>query len=337
MATQKDVADLAGVSFITVSRVVNKKGNVREETRSRVEEAIKSLNYYPNSLGQALNKGSTDTIGVLAPLPRTTSMEGNMFFSGLLEGIERASSERGYDLLLSTQRLGEGFDYLKLYRQRKVDGMVFIGSNDMAAEELAMIERERIPCVVLNDRPQSASLSYVDTDNYEGAAACVRRIAALGHRRIAFLGVDSYSANIRDRERGARAALRELGLEAREEWFLKGDYSEGSGARAATALLGMGGGATALFCATDVMAMGAIRGALAAGFSVPGDLSVVGFDGLPVTRYTRPMIESCAQPLLAMGRAAAEMLFARIKEPGLPKEARVFPVERSPGESLGPI
>ena len=147
---------MAGVSFITVSRVINNMGNVKEEIRIKVEAAIEELGYYPNILGRGLNQGLTKTIGVVASIPEDTSLESNHYYSGLLEGIESVCREKRFDLLLSTQRISDGdFDYLRLFYQRKADGMIFLGDTSLSDKEIGKIDNEKVPAVVICDRPTS--------------------------------------------------------------------------------------------------------------------------------------------------------------------------------------
>jgi LacI family transcriptional regulator len=256
VVTQRQVAQRAGVSFITVSRVINGRGNVKKQTRLRIEKAIRELGYYPNSQGRALNSGRTETIGVIAPvLDAAGSLEGDNYYSGLLEGVELACRDHRYDMLLSTQRIYDrDFNYLRLYSQRKVDGTVLFGDYQLSRQSTLRIERERIPIVVVGDRPKSPAISWVDTDNETGGYKAAVRLLASGHRRIAFLGVTARNANIEDRLAGVRRALAEKGLRLPDKEVFRVDIRD-PGEEGLAALLAAGGHRTAVVCSTDLLAI----------------------------------------------------------------------------------
>ena len=341
MTTQKEVAQLAGVSFITVSRVVNNEGNVREETSQRVLAAIRELGYVPSYAGKALNSGRNDTIGVMTPARFGENLE-NEYLTLVLRGIETACREHGQDILISPISEDEtGFDYLRPYRQRKVDGMIYVGLKEISGEMIRDIEERHIPCVVLADRPAHRGISWVDTDNESAARETTRRIWAVGHRRIAFLGLlpGLYNANISDRERGFRRAIRELsGTEPDESAILRGDYGcETNRAIVGKALSDPRTRPTALFCATDNKAIAAFMAAKDLGLSVPDEISIVGFDGFLKNRFIHPSIATNEQPLIEMGRRAAQIILERVGKDNVPKREEVFPVSFVPGESLASV
>jgi LacI family transcriptional regulator len=337
MATQREVAERAGVSFITVSRVINGRGNVKEETRLRIERAIEELGYYPNSQGRALNSGRTTIIGVIAPVLITRSLEGDLYYSGLLEGVEMACRKHRYDMLLSTQRISDrNFDYLRLFSQKKVDGTILFGDYMLSEENTARIERERIPIVVVGDRPASPAISWLDTDNEHGGYRSALKLIGLGHRRIAFIGVNSRNANIEDRLRGVRRACGEKGLRFFEEDVFNVDMGGDPGPAIIGELFAQRDRITAVVCGTDLIAIGLLNAARERSFEIPRDLSIMGFDGIQMIRYTNPPIDSNRQPLSEMGFTAAEFLFRRIERPEAPIEHRAFPLEEITGGSISP-
>ena len=341
MVTQKDVAKLAGVSFITVSRVVNNEGNVKEETRKKVEDAIQKLGYFPSFAGKALNCGHNDTIGVMTPASFGDGME-NAYLMGVLRGIELACRERGQDILLSPMSAVEsGFDYLRPYRQRKVDGMIYVGMTAMPAEMIAEIGERMIPCVVVGDRPAHAKISWIDTDNERAGYETTRRIWEKGHRRIAFLGllVELHNENIADRERGFRRAIRELsGADAPWELVLRSDFSPAKTKECVRELIeNTALRPTAIFFATDSMLLAGAIQVRDMGLSVPADISLVGFDGFIRDGAFRPTFASNEQPLNAMGHRATEILLEEIANPTAAKREEIFPVKFIDGESLGKI
>jgi LacI family transcriptional regulator len=337
MATQREVAERAGVSFITVSRVINGRGNVKKETRLRIERAIQDLGYYPNSQGRALNSGRTAIIGVIAPVVTTRSLEGDLYYSGLLEGVELACRKHRYDMLLSTQRIYDrDFDYLRIFSQKKVDGTILFGDYMLSERDTSRIERERIPVVVVGDRPASTAISWVDTDNEPGGYLSALRLIEAGHRRIAFIGVTGRNANIADRLSGVRRACADRGIE-----FLAGDaFRMDIGGVPSPAMIGkLVTGTerpTAVVCGTDLIALSILQAARESSLEIPRDLSIIGFDGIQTIRCTNPPIASNRQPLSEMGFTAGEFLFRRIENPDAPSEHMIYPLEAIEGGSVSP-
>lgn len=342
MVTQKDVAKKAGVSFITVSRVINDQGNVQDETRQRVLKAIRELDYHPNHLGQALNSGKNNTIGVMTPIRFQGGLEANMYLIGVLDGIEHACRENHRDLLLSTEDITDSsFDFLHPYHQRKVDGLVFLGLQNMDPGSIQEIENGHIPCVVIGDRPVSNGISWVDSDNETGGYLTGKRMLELGHRKIAFVGVDpveSRNLNIKYRFNGLKRAMLEAGVPWDDRYHLVGDFIEDSGVEVFKRLLASGlEMPSAIFCGTDAMALGIIHQARDSGLRVPEDLSVVGFDGFPLGQHMRPVLTSNQQPLKQMGAEAVTLLLQYIANPDLARENRIFPITFLPGETLAGV
>ncbi len=327
MVTQQDVAKKAGVSFITVSRVINGKGYVKKATREKVLQTIKELNYYPNQIGRALHIKSVNTVGVVTPAPANVGIHATDYYNLLMAGIEKSTIAHNFDLLLSTYRNEDpDADYLRLYFQRKVDGLILI-TPDLNNPQINDIQAQNISCVVIGDRPVKNIISYVDSDNYSGMHRVAECLIKKGHRKIAFLKGESTSPNARERFNGFSDALRENGLKLPDDWVLDGDFTPESGSNALKRLLASGQLPTALICANDLMALGALAEAKTAQIKIPEDLALTGFDGIPITAYTDPPLSTVSQPLFEMGFTAAEMLFNKINDPEQPPEFMIFPVE----------
>jgi len=336
MATQKDVAELAGVSFITVSRVINGLDNVAPETRSRVEAAIKELNYHPNRQAQALNNGLARTLAFVTPRMYGLPLHDNFFVMGLLAGAEIQGRELGWDLLLTTDfdRSGE-FDFLRVWHQRKVDGLVFVGFRRFPESQLRTIEEIGIPCVSIADRLGSPAVSWIDTDSRSASRDAVRRLHEAGHRSFVFIGVDperDYNPNFIERERAARSALAERGLSL--ELVLSDSASPGPGRLAARSYLAMASRPTAVIAGNDSVAFSFLAECASAGLACPRDYSLVGFDAEPAGRLSSPTLASYEQPLLEMGRRAVLALVDRITDSRWTKEEVEFPLRFVEGSSL---
>jgi DNA-binding LacI/PurR family transcriptional regulator len=327
MVTQQDVAKKAGVSFITVSRVVNNNGYVKKETRQRVLATIKELNYYPNHIGRALNIKSVNTIGILVAEPANVTVHATDYYNLLMAGIEKSALTHDQDMLLSTYRNDDAHvDYLRLYFQRKVDGLILI-TPDLNHPQIKDIPAQNIPCVIIGDRTAKETISYVDTDNFQGMSRLTEYLIEKGHRHIAFVKGKDRIRNARDRFQGFRAAMEQHHFAIPDQWVLDGDFTPESGMNAVERLLASGKLPSALICANDLMALGALSEIKNAGIGVPGDLALAGFDGIGVTAFTDPPLTTVSQPLFDMGFAASEILFNKIKDPERPPETMVFPVE----------
>ncbi len=339
MATQKEVAKLAGVSFITVSRVVNKEGNVKDETRRKVEEAIRTLGYFPSFAGKALNSGRNNTIAVLTPARFGVGME-NAYLMNVLRGIEQSCREHGQDILLSPLSEDDpDFDYLRPYRQKKVDGMIYVGLRSIPPEMMSEIDERLIPCVVLGDRPQHEKISWIDTDNERAGYETTKKIWERGHRVIAFHGLtaEHFNQNISDREKGFRRAVRELsGLDVDERLIIRGTYDHPSIQKSIrNALETLNPRPTVIFCSTDSRALAALHEFQLMDLSVPKDISIVGFDGFLKDYVSHPSIATNEQPLVDMGKRAVEILLEHITDRAQPKREEIFFVPFLDGESLG--
>lgn len=349
MVTQKDVAKLAGVSFITVSRVVNKEQNVKEDTRLKVEQAIRQLGYFPGFAGQALNSGKCRTIAVLTPINFEEDMRAN-YLMGMLAGIDSVCREKGCDIMFTTfTEADPDFDYLRPFRQHKVDGIIYIGLRRMPPEMLEEIQTRKLPCIVVGDRPECEQLSWVDTDNEKAGYETTVHIWEKGHRRIMFHGLnkDIYNSNIFDREKGFRRAIKDLsGVDVDERMIVRSDYTNESISKSFADsfdfLLNLPDGRnlmpTAIFCSTDNRLPSAVKELRCRGFSVPKDVSLVGFDGfLQGSLYYDFSFATNIQPLHNMGRTAARILFEQIKDSLCPRRTELFEVPFEFGDSLASI
>lgn len=343
MVTQKDVANLAGVSFITVSRVINGEQNVKEETRRKVQAAIEELGYAPSFAGQVLNSGKCNTIGVLSPIPFHQMMR-SFYLMDILSGINDVCHKNNTDLLINiVPEVGKvpDYDYLRPYKQKKVDGLIYVGLKKIPSEMLKELKLRKLPCVVIGDRPESELLSWVDTDNFQAARNTVQEIWKRGHRKIAFLGLKKniYNANIADREQSFIQTLKDLGASYDpKDYIIRSDFdSETIYKDVEAALAGWKELPTAIFCCTDSCVPQTIQGIKNRGLSVPEDISIVGFDGFINKSYFYMNVATNKQPLVQMGQRAAEILFNHIQIPEAQKETAVLSVPFEAGDSLREI
>ena len=337
MVTQKDVAKHARVSFITVSRVINNKENVRPETRKRVLAAIKKLNYYPNSFAQGLIANKVKTIAIVPYLASGVIVEETSYYRRLLIGIERYCLEVGYDILLSTQRNDAGdFDVLKPYYERKAAGLILLGI-DTDHIDFKKIQQDNIPCAIIGEHSDAAmhpSSYYLDSDNAWGTRQLTEYLIKNGHRDIAYLHVNRRTQDTTDRLNSFRTVMAENNLAFREEYLFEGDFTPESGKQAARAIAAMKKRPTAVVAATDLMALGLLDGVTSLGLDVPDDISIAGYDGHEITGYTRPPLATVVQDLETIGYRSAELVIEHIggETPG--ERRLIFPVVFEPRGSI---
>ncbi len=300
--TIRDVAARAGVSIATVSRVLNASGPVREETRARVEQVAAELNFTPHGAARSLITRRTDTFGVVLP-----DLFGE-FFSEVIRGMDPLARGNGYHLLLSSSHDNRREIEFALQAMRgRVDGLIVMSPN-VSARALESCLPGDVPVVLLNCEAAGGRWAAINVDNFGGARAMVLHLAGLGHRRIAMVGGSAGNFDARERQRGYLAALAEAGLPADPALEAAGDFTERGGFRAAEALARLDTPPTALFCANDSMAVGAMSALRAAGLRVPADVAVAGFDDIPIARYIDPALSSVHVDVHRLGALAVGML-----------------------------
>jgi LacI family transcriptional regulator len=308
MATIREVAKLAGVSPITVSRVVNNTSYVSVETRARVEAAIDELNYVPNKLAQSLRQKQTNTLALL--LTDIT----NPFWTTVARGVEDVASEHGLNVILCNTDESESKQntYLNLVLQKQVDGILLVPVNDQC-EAVQKIQAQNVPVVVMDRKVTNAQVDVVRGDSEGGAYQLVHHLLEQGHRRIALLNGAANVSTALGRANGYRRALAEapLGDDCAEQ-ICYGEFTLASGHEMTKQVLSGKPRPTALFAANNFIAIGALRVLREAGLRVPEDMAVVAFDDLPEEIVIEPFLTVSAQPAYQMGRKAMELLLARI-------------------------
>ena len=313
MSTISDVARRAGVSAMTVSRVINTSGYVSAPTRRRVERAIEELGYVPNVLARQLRSKRTKTIALV--LSDIT----NPFFTTIARGVEDVAAPRGFAVMFcnTDESAVEEAQYLQVLIERQVDGVLLVPTRRHGTS-LRTLRAHGVPAVVLDRRVADPKVDSVRCDSEAGAYELARHLIALGHCRIAVLtGRRTISTSL-DRVAGVRRALKERGLALDPDLVRFGGYNFGSlnqsdGYDMAQAVLtSVSPPPTAIFAANNFIAFGVIRALVEAGLNVPGDMSVVAFDDLPAEWAIDPFLTVAAQPAYEIGRRAAELLLERI-------------------------
>lgn len=313
-ATSRQVAEAAGVSRTTVSFVLNEVPGVRisEETRQRVLEAAQRLNYHPDAAARRLVSGHTRIIGlVLRQTPQ--QMAADAFLPEALHGLSQAARRQGFHVLLEALDPTDSTrHYSTLVRENHTDGLVLSGPR-ADDTELIQLHNEGFPIVLQGQLP-GTGVPSVDVDNTAGARLAVEHLIQLGHQRIGLItNAPLVYTAAAARLAGYRAALQAADLPYDEKLVRCGNFTAESGYAAMLDLLHGGHAPTAVFVASDLVAIGALAGARATGRRVPDDLAVVGFDDIPLARYTEPPLTTIRLPAFALGFAAGELLIRLIK------------------------
>lgn len=314
MTTRKEVAELAGVSEATVSRVLNGVGPMKESTRKRVLEAAERLGYHLNAVASSFARGRSGNLGVVMPHVPKVHLFSTYYFSELLSGIGGAVHERGYGLLLLFRNPSEVYDYVSLFRTLRVDGAIVLGASSLPSEMAGIREAaaEGLPCCVMDQHFADIRIGTVAADHVEGAYRAVKHLLGKGYRRIGFLNGSPQYSNSADRLTGYRKALAEAGIEPDDSLLYAGNYSWTSGNAAAEKVYADIDRLDALFVSNDRMAIGLMKGLRDRGCSLPEDLAIVAYDDSDAARFSEPPLTTVHVPFYDMGRLAAERVLDRV-------------------------
>lgn len=314
--TMADVAQLAGVSHQTVSRVLNDQPNVRAETRARILDAIRELGYRPNSAARQLVTRRSQTLGVVS---FDTTLYGP---ASMLYGIEQAARDADYFISIVSLRAmnrGSVLEAVDRLRDQAVEGVVVIAPQTSAAGVLAQAAAG-VPLVGAGCGP-AEQVPMVAIDQREGAAMATRHLLDLGHRTVHHVAGPVGWLDASGRAEGWRAELERAGRPVPPP--LRGDWSARSGYAAGRALAA-DPDVTAIFCANDHMALGLLRAFHEAGRQVPAEVSVVGFDDIPESSYFTPPLSTVRQDFSELGRRSLELLIGRLEHPAPPPAEHVL-------------
>jgi LacI family transcriptional regulator len=310
MNTIKDIARVAGVSVTTVSRALNGYSDVSEKTRQKVIRVAEELNYSPNTLARSLVMNKSNTIGLLVSGLSKSSAKDNFTFE-VLSGINDYAGKSDYDLVLFSTNSSKQREktYTQLCRERRVDGVIVSGirTDDPYLKEVI---ESNIPCVLIDIPFESETIGYVTTNNVSGAKCAVEHLIELGHRNIAMINGHEYAFVSERRLEGYKEALQENGLVFNPEWILNGEFSEEIAEERAEELLKANPEITAIFCASDLMAIGVIKTAKRLQLNIPEDLAIIGYDDIMLASHITPSITTIAQNKFQMGYEAAKLLIS---------------------------
>lgn len=314
MATIKEVAKVAGVSYTTVSHVLNQTRPVSDSARERVIAAVAALGYVPSALARSLKSKTTGTIGLI--IPNNT----NPYFSEVARGIEDSCYAAGYSVILcnSDDDPAKQRDYLNMLLTKRCDGLI-VATLGRADGEI--LRKMKIPAVLLDrarkELADDLAIDLIAVDNVAGGALAAQHLLALGRTRIACIGGPAEIAISRERIAGLRQTLIEAHADLPDALCVYGDFTSAGGYAAACTLLDLAPALRpdAIFCCNDLMAIGALRAAAERGIAVPQALAIVGFDDIDLAQFVHPTLTSVAQNTRKLGQLTAQCLLARIAHP----------------------
>ena len=306
------VAQRAGVSVATVSRVLNGHTNVRAATRERVLAAIEQSGYRVNELARNLRTAESRLLLTMVP------DFGNPFYAEIVRGIDSVARQHGFFLLLCDTGADAGRErsYFDLLRRHRADGAICL--DPATVQQALAAESTALPWVACCEFDPDVGVPYVGIDNYRAAHDAVRHLLARGRRRVALINSDEHYLNAQQRRDGWRDALGEAGIVARDAWRVNVnclDYDAGAQAAAALMQLPAGEAPDAIFAVSDTLAVGVVNGLRGAGRRVPDDVAVVGFDDIALAAQIDPPLTTIAQPMRELGETAARLLLRRFADP----------------------
>lgn len=310
--TINDIAELTGVSAMTVSRVVSGKGVVAEATRKRIMDTIRKLDYKPNLIARSLSSQRTMTLGFV--IPKTKQVFLDNYIAQILSGVMTVIKQQNYRLMIHPIKEGEETSnpYLDIIRSKLLDGLIMLRPKINDKLLIPLIE-SGFPTIFINHHSDDLRIKYIDTKNIDGARTAVRYLYEKGCRNIAFVAGSIDESNGVDRLNGYKQALRELGMSFNPDFIIGADFDAGKAYKEIERLFVNKHEPDAIFCADDYMAIAVMERIFELERRVPDDIAVIGFNNIDIAKYTRPALTTIKQPLLMMGKLAAEELIKLIE------------------------
>lgn len=323
VTTIYDIAKKAGVSAATVSKVLNNQPDVGKKTREKVLQISEELGYQPNATARGLATRKSNTIGVFFEDHLNTGFR-HPFLQDILASFKDVVGAQGYDLIFFAKRNPEDFESLARYRD--VDGILLLGV-PRTNPKLTSLRNSKIPCMSIDLDLLGPKAGYLISDNIGGAFQAVDYLVSMGHTDIAFIS-DVFSTKPgHDRLVGFHQSMAKHHLVIRPDWIVNGDFSEEGGYHAAQQLFTKSKIPTAIFSASDMMAIGAIRAIRENNLTVGEDVSIIGFDDLTLLRYITPYLTTIRQNKDEMGSLAANSLVEMMNNPNYVPTVMTVPTE----------
>jgi LacI family transcriptional regulator len=331
--TIHDVAARAGVSAMTVSRVLNKSTKVAEATRLKIEDVIQALGYVPNTLARGL-RAATRTLALIIP------DVSNPFFTDIVNGAEEIAWQQGYTVFLGNTHSSAEREkhYLYKFLGHSIDGLLIAPSGHATKATLDDVQARGVPFVLVDAKVQGTQSDEVVGDNLLGAIQLTEHLISLGHTRIAYIGGRPDISTAQDRERGYKKTLAKHGLQIRSDYIYSTHFRRQEGHDIARSLVNLQTPPTAIFAANNELAIGVVEALRELKRKIPQDIALVCFEDVELASALNPFLTVMAQPAKEFGRVAASFLLERIVHPSLPLRSRVLKptliVRRSCGASL---
>ncbi len=307
MTNIRDVAKLAGVAPITVSRVINGADSVTEDTRQRVQYAINQLHYVPNTLARSLRSRQSHTIALIV------SDITNPFWTTIARGVEDTAAENDYRTILcnTDENPAKETNYLNLLVERRVDGVI-IAPATREKKRLVLLKQLQVPCVLIDRRVDGFKADQVYGDSRAGARLLIDHLIGLGHRHIALVNGPDTISTAQDRAEGYRMSLEAHGYAVEENLIFQGDFKQESGYRLTQQVIAYDPRPTAIFAANNFIAIGVLQALQEAALRVPEDIALVCIDDVHYLSAIDPFLTVAAQPAYEMGESAARLLIERL-------------------------
>ncbi|MCT4618237.1 MAG: LacI family transcriptional regulator [Marinisporobacter sp.] len=304
--TIKDIAKKLGISYTTVSRALNRKPQVNEETMEKIIEEAKKMGYQPNALARGLVKKYTKTLGLI--IPDIT----NPYFPEIARGVEDAARKEGYNVLLCNTNWDQAQEeaYLKILQEKRVDGIIMKAVLD---NDENLFHHMNTPLVLLNSRSHEGNYNYVEIDNVRGGFLAAEHLIQSGYKRIGFIGGTTRSYSNNQRMEGYKLALKRYHYPVDEGIILNGEFNTKSGYDLMKKLLKLKNPPDAIFAGNDVIALGALYCVQEAKLNIPEDFGVVGFDHVDFAKIPQIQLSTIKQPKYYMAKQALDILMKEIK------------------------
>ena len=320
MITSRDVAQLAGVSQATVSRVLSSSSRISAETKARVLAAMETLEYVPHAGAQAMKTQRTNTIGVVV------ADITNPFYPEVLDELTRELDAAGYRVVIWNAGGGSHHDALRAIRERAVDGVIFTTATEDSAELQAALKKGS-PIVLINRRIDGLECDQVTSDNLSGGAIVADYLIQHGKTRVGFIGGGESASTSRDRGRGFMNRMTEHGYPVPDNLLRQGGFSHEQSFQVMNEFINQANPPQAVFCANDFMAFGALDAVRSNGLTAPDDFWVIGYDDVEIASWQSFDLTTVRQPSREMARVGAHLLLDRINSPQMTAQHVVFPCE----------
>ncbi|MBZ9606289.1 LacI family transcriptional regulator [Clostridium estertheticum] len=320
-ASIKDVAREAGVSIATVSRVLNDIDVVNEDTKKKVNDAIKKLSYRPNIVARSLKTQKSSTIGIIIP------DISNQFYPEIVRGCEDVANIYKYNIMLCNADLDvdKEMESLRILKEKMIDGVIYM-SNSIENNVISLIKELEMPTVLVETTDAGGILPSVTIDNVRAAADAVKYLINRGNKKIAYVGTDIEKVNaLAKRHTGYIKGLEEMGITLDKELIYLGGVKARDGYKGINAILDKGVQIDAVFCASDEIAMGVINALRDKSIKVPEDIDVMGFDDIYSASIFYPKLTTVAQPMYDMGSVSMRMLIKAINNLEVEEKHFVLP------------